>query len=170
MKNHLLSICFLAVGLALLAGCQRTFKPDGFPPTFPVGVTVTQEGAPLAMATVKLIPADGARDWVSSAMTDESGQAVMFTYGRFAGVPKGKFKVVVIKTESDVSKIAPPTNTSDERAMAIYNRNMQNERLKDYALVEAIYGDPETTPLELEVKGRTTQAFDVGKKVRVAIQ
>jgi len=169
MKNTLPSICFLAASLALLAGCSGPLKPDGFPDTFPTVITITQEGEPLAKATVKLVPADGARDWMTSAMTDESGQAVIFTYGRFAGAPKGVFKVVVTKTESDVSRYNPPDDTTDEHAMAIYNRNVMNERLNDYTLVEAVYDSPDTTPLELEIKGRTTQTFDVGKKARVVV-
>jgi len=166
MKNNLPSICFLAASLILLAGCSGPLKPDGFPPTFPTVITITQEGKPLVKATVTLVPADGARDWMTSTMTDESGRATMFTYGRFAGAPKGQFKVVVTKTESDVSRYTPPEDTTDERAMAIYHRNIVNERLNDYTLVEAIYGRPETTPLELEIRGRTTQSFDVGRQIR----
>jgi len=166
MKNTLPSICFLAASLALLAGCSGPLKPDGFPPTFPTVITITQEGEPLVRATVGLIPADGSRDWMTSAMTDELGRATMFTYGRFAGAPRGTFKVVVTKIETGISRYTPPADTTDERAMAIYSRNIVNERLNDYTLVEAIYGSPETTPLELEIRGRTTQTFDVGRQIR----
>jgi hypothetical protein len=40
------------------------------------------------------------------------------------------------------------------------------ENLKSYTLVELAYTDAQKSPLELEITGKTTQTFDVGKKVR----
>jgi hypothetical protein len=169
MTNNLSFLFFIIAALVLFVGCSGPLKPDGFPQTYPCVITITQEGELLSKATVKLIPADDAKDWMTSAMTDESGRARMFTYGRFEGAPKGKFKVVVSKTETDPSKFTPPADENDEAAMALYNRNVMTEKLRDYTVIETIYGNPDTTPLDMEVKGRTTQTFDVGKKVRDVI-
>ena len=166
MCNQLFPISVAAVGLLLLVGCSSSNpKPAGFPDTVPCVIAITQESVPLAGASVSLVPSDGAKDWLFSATTDESGNAKIFTYGRQAGAPKGKYKVVVIKTESDPSKFTMP-DESDTVALAQYYRNVENERLNSYTLIESVYTNADTTPLELEITGKTTETFDVGKKVR----
>ncbi len=118
--KHFFSFFFVAVTcMVLLAACARPDKPDGFPKTVSCVITITQEGQPLALASVQLTPADGQRDWMCRAMTDEQGVATMHTYGRYEGAPLGKFKVVVTKTESDSSKFKMPDET-DTAAMEAY--------------------------------------------------
>ena len=169
MTNKLLLTCIVVTGLVLLAGCgQSSPKPDGFPQMVPCVLTITQEGAPLSSAMVTLIPADGAKDWQCSASTDQSGVAKMYTYGRAEGAPKGKFKVIVMKSETDPSKYTMP-NPDDSAAMEKYMQNTANEKLNSYSLVEAVYMDPDKTPLELEITGKTEQTLDVGKKVKAKL-
>jgi hypothetical protein len=128
-------------------------------------ITLTQDGIPLAEAMVSLVPSDGAKDWLTSAFTDASGNAKIFTYGRAEGAPKGKYKVIVSKTESDPSKFTMP-DENDVSAMERYNQNVMGEHLHSYTLVETVYSNPGTTTLELEITGKTAQTFDVGKKIQ----
>jgi len=166
MSKHIAFICFAVTVPVFLGGCTSSSpKPAGFPDTVPCVITITQEGTPLPEAMVSLIPADGAKDWLTSAVTDSSGNAKIFTYGRAEGAPKGKYKVVVTKTETDPSKFTMP-NENDTAAMERYAQDTMNERLNSYTLVEAVYTDPGTTPLDLEITAKTTKTFDVGKKVR----
>ena len=167
MSDNTFYTYLTALSLIFLVGCSESSpKPEGFPDTVSCVLTITQEGAPLADAMVSLVPADGAKDWLFSATTDASGNAKIFTYGRQEGAPKGKYKVVVTKTETDQSRFTPPADENDTAAMDRYMQSTANERLNYYTLVESVYTNAETTTLELEITGRTTQTFDVGKKVR----
>lgn len=170
MNKKLFLICVTVCGLVLPVGCggKSSPKPAGFPDTVPCVVTVTQEGSPLAGAMVSLVPADGAKDWLFSATTSASGEAKIFTYGRAEGAPKGKYKVVVTKTETDASKYTMP-DESDSAAMERYMQNTMNEKLNSYSLIETGFTDASTTTLELEITGKTAQTFDVGKKVRTVL-
>ena len=167
MINNNFYTYFTALSLVFLVGCTASSpKPDGFPATVSCVLTITQEGSPLADAMVSLIPSDGAKDWLFSAATDASGNARIFTYGRQEGAPKGKYKVVITKMETDQSRFTPPADESDTAAMDRYMQSTANEKLNSYTLVESIYTSAATTTLELEITGKTTQTFDVGKKVR----
>lgn len=167
MKHKFSFICITITSLALLAGCgpASSPKPAGFPDTVPCVLTITQEGAPLAGASVTLIPIDGAKDWLFSANTNGAGVAKIYTYGRAEGAPKGKYKVLVSKTETDPSKFTMP-DENDSAAMDKYIQNTANEKLNSYLLVESAYTSADTTTLELEITGKTAQTFDVGKKVK----
>jgi hypothetical protein len=167
--NNIFLVSVAAASLVFLTGCSESNpKPAGFPVTVPCVITMTQEGVPLEGAMVSLIPTDGAQDWLFSAITDASGNARIFTYGREAGAPKGKYKIIVTKTETNPSRFTMP-DESDTDAMARYHQNVGHERLNSYTLVESVYTDPNTTPLELEITGRTAETFDVGKKVRILL-
>jgi len=166
MRKFISFVIPAVAGLLLLTGCRPSGPlPDGFPATVSCVINITQDGAPLSGAMVSLIPADGAKDWLFSAITDASGNARIFTYGRVEGAAKGKYKVLVTKTEMDPSKFTMP-DESDLAAMERYHQNVMKERLNSYTLVETVYANAGTTPWELEITGKTTQTFDVGKKVR----
>ena len=167
MSNTLFSALTAVAGLVLLTGCDGSSnpKPADFPDTVSCVITITQDSAPLEGASVSLIPTDGAKDWLFGATTDASGNAKIFTYGREAGAPKGKYKVVVTKTETDPSKYTMPDET-DSAAMERYSQNVMNEKLNSYSLIESVYTSASTTTLELEITGKTTQTYDVGKKVK----
>jgi hypothetical protein len=154
-----------------LSGCGPSGppRPAGFPDVFSCVITITQEGTPLAGAAVELVPSDGATDWMVRGITDSSGSAKMRTYGLADGAPKGKFKVVVTKTETDESRFSPPADDTDANAWGVYEQNRLRENLRTYTFIEAVFTNANTTTLELEITGNTTEKFDVGKPVRLPI-
>ncbi|MDR3232326.1 MAG: hypothetical protein LBT46_01430 [Planctomycetaceae bacterium] len=146
--KHLIIITLL-IFVTLIAGCRDTSKPVDLPKLYPCTITITQEGVPLAGAMIELLPADGSSvKYRAVTVTGEDGKAAMATY-RHAGVPVGKFKVVVDKDDFGAAKNADT-----------------------YRLVEAKYSSAETTPLEIEItgKGRVEKTFDVGKAVKVLVK
>ena len=83
--------------LLLAAGCTQQ-RPDGLPKLYPVSLRVVQEGKPLDGASLVLRTADAdALPWTIGGKTDDSGTLVLWTHGKYKGVPAGKFKVVVSK-------------------------------------------------------------------------
>jgi hypothetical protein len=163
--SHFVSVLFLSV--ALLGCGSGSNTPAGMPPLFSTAITIVQEGVPLAGASVVLIPDDGSQDWYVVGATDASGVAEMMASSRWSGSPKGKYKVIVRKFESDPSQITPVPDDADEAARNAYDRAVSNERLNSYVLVEPVFSDPDKTPLTLTVDGKTTETFDVGKAVKI---
>ena len=154
---------FPAIGIALLGatlilslGCQGETRPAGMPELHPVTLTLTQAGAPLAGATVRLVPQDASNTWYSGGHSDERGVAVIQTDRKYAGVPAGTYQVTVSKLEmpapasADLSPLdAPPAGST-------------------YDLVPSEYGHPDKTPLQITVAaGENQQAFDLGAAVRI---
>ena len=160
--------CFLAMAcLIALFGCNRGPQlPSDVPKLIPCKITVTQEGAPLAGATVILDVAGGG-SWRTAGTTDSAGVVVPMTNGQFEGVPEGKYKVVVTKTEQDASSIPP----APEAGAPGYDEWMQKYAMTEgparYSLIEKPFTAAKTTTLELEVSGKSVEkTIDVGKKVR----
>jgi len=141
-----------------VTGCGKDSRPSDLPRLFPCAITITQEGNPLNGATVSLEPIDEANaKYRASSVTDDSGKAVVTTYG-FDGVPAGRYKVCVWKTVID--DITQYRNSDGE---------MVNSNGTDYRTVERQYSDVATTPHEIEVttgRGTTQATFDVGKPVK----
>jgi len=168
MNRALLSILLL-LATVLMTGCGEKLPP-GMPKLYPVIVTVTQEGTPLAGAIVQLIPEDPAHAaWGPGGMTDASGVAVLRTNGPYKGAPLGKYKVVVTKSEIESPPSPPPrgpgvTREDVGRYQALLNR------LKAYNYVETQYGSATDTPLEVEITAKVKNyTFDAGKPIKVAI-
>ena len=156
VKKIIITLILIAVSMT---GCGRdTSRPADLPPLFPCTITITQDGNPLSGATVDLEPADGANtNYRASAITDESGRAVLTTYG-YKGAPAGRYKVTVRKTL--IENVGEVTNE--------YGEVVGSSGL-EYRTVERMYSDAKTTPHEIEVTtGRdTTHAtFDVGKPIK----
>jgi hypothetical protein len=149
--------CFLFL---VLLGCVFGFlgcadpKPDGLPNLQPVSLQFTQDGTPCEKASVNLSPQDGNR-WAVGGSTDANGIVQLKTHGKYQGVPAGKYKIVVTKTERET--VGPPPNSVFEQ---------QQENI--YDLIDPVYSNPEKTPLEIEiVAGKNQfQPFDLGKKIR----
>ena len=95
MKKKLL----ILLSLVTFFGCAKQSVPDGLPKLVPVTLTFTQEGAPLTGAVVSLI--DPNIQFLVGGTTDADGTVVLYTHGLYKGAPLGKFKVRVVKTESD---------------------------------------------------------------------
>ena len=149
-------VTLLSATLVLSLGCQRETRPAGMPELHPVALTFTQDGTPLAGATVRLVPQDTSNTWYSGGHTDERGIAVIQTDRKYPGVPAGTYKVTVSKLEmpapasADLSPLdAPPGGST-------------------YDLVPSEYAHPDKTPLQLTVTaGENQQEFDLGAAVRI---
>jgi len=82
--------------LGTLAGCgSGDATPEGMPTLAPVTVTVTQQGQPLAEATVVFAPKTG--KWGASGVTDAVGQCQLRTLAKYEGVAEGQYLVSVTK-------------------------------------------------------------------------
>ena len=136
-----------------MSGCGQP-RPDGLPNLYPVTLKFMQEGAPCTDALVSLTPeSDG--QWAVGGITDSNGNAALLTHGRYPGVPAGKYKVAVIKTETELIG-PPPTGTEDAVGSTTYN------------LIDPVYSISSSTTLAIEVvAGKNSfPPFDLGKKVR----
>ena len=158
MKNNQIFRLSSAVLLCLafsICGCDKTPKPDGLPDLSPLTIAVTQDGSPLAEASVCLNPVSGT--WNAIGKTDATGKVALYTQGRYVGVAEGTYKVTVVKDDTDSSG-TPSEASNDPNVFA---------PAQAFSLVEIQYRDIETTPLTLQVsKGQKTATVDVGKAVR----
>ncbi|MDR1484624.1 MAG: carboxypeptidase-like regulatory domain-containing protein [Planctomycetaceae bacterium] len=149
----------LIIVTTLFVGCRDTSRPLDLPKLYFCAITITQEGKPVPGATVELIAQDtNNAKYVPLQYTNDNGTAVMTTYS-FAGVPAGKYKVVVTKY------VEEETTVKDEDT----GENIIVGGAK-YRMIEPIYSDAKTTPLEIEIteKDRNNkQTFDVGKAIKV---
>lgn len=134
------------------------------PSTYPVVLTFTQEDRPLQGATVKIFPQDPTlQQWEAGGLTDEKGEAVLFTLGRYRGAVAGKYKIIVLKTDQD------PSTFTGERTEAREEEYQRAEsQRKTYDTVDLNYSDPGKTDLEVDVvPGGVRQSFELGKAVRI---
>jgi hypothetical protein len=108
-------------------------------------LTIVQDGKPLQMAIVQLFLSDTMqKDWSIGGRTNANGIVIPYTYGKWQGVPKGTLKVCVKKEITE---------------------NVRGKEVV-FSLVEDKFADPQTTPFELEVKGKTDQTFDVSPAIK----
>lgn len=152
-------------------GCSDR-KPPGLGKLYPVKTIVKfSDGTPVNGASVifhavKL--AGGEKVWSHAATTDTNGTAMIFSDGRYPGVPVGSYSVTVTKIVVD-AKLPPsaPTNTEEQRAYDQYMRS--GHKSERYSLIADMYALPDETPLAVEVKPRkeNTVILDVGPKVRI---
>jgi len=164
------TLCFSGMFFLLLfAGCGGGVQlPEGMPQPQPTTITITQEGKPLAGASVALIPADAALSkWNAGAITDSSGNAHIKTLQKYDGVVPGKFMIIITKTESDESKLTAPDPNSDPEGYSKYMAESQKEKIASYNLIDPKYSKS-TTPEKIEiVQGKNEKTIEVGPAVRV---
>lgn len=129
------------------------------PELHPIELEFTQSGKPLEGAAVQLIPLDLANKWVSGGGTDARGAATPLTHGTYTGVPAGKYKICVTKTETE-GKLGEVDMSNPGQSSA--------STLKTFSLVDEKYRLPQTTPLEIEVTGSNDlwKPFELGEPVR----
>ena len=155
-------IFLLSTGMTLailLIGCGSQKMPDGMPKLYPLTLNVTQEGKPLPEATVSLFSIDGVNTWNSGGMTKTDGTLVVFTRGKYAGVPAGKYKVTVDCVMSDVPR---PKEATMEEIME------HGKKHPEYRVVPLPYTDRKTTSLEIEVaKGTNRLNIDIPETVKI---
>jgi hypothetical protein len=158
-----LIILFLCVSLFIVAGCGGEKRPDGIPALHKTTLTLTQEGKPLADATVNLYPVEGVNKWPAGGITNSQGVLQVKTMTSFDGIPEGKYKVTVTKTETEGTSTAVADDASD----AARARPVAASAVKQYYLVEKDYRASNTTPLEIEIKpGKNSKEFEAGKAIR----
>jgi len=159
-------VLLLLFSVALL-GCSN--RPSGMPALYPCKITVTQDGTPLADASVVLVnisDTEKGQAWAPMGKTDSSGVAVMRTNAQYNGAAAGKYRIIVEKTETEPSKLGPPP-AADSTEYEAWSEKSANENLAQFALVEAVYSSSKT-PHEIDIeKGANDKTIDVGKAVRV---
>jgi hypothetical protein len=133
-------------------GCGGAKTPDGMPQLFPCEIVLVQEGQPLVDATVTAQSADSS--WNATGGTDTDGKAVLFTQGKYQGVPVGKYKVIISK---NVTEKEPSTFEGKPATKEVA-----------YSLVEEKYQEVQTSPLEIEITADGKHSFhlDAGKTVK----
>ena len=142
----------LCLALATLAvGCKDNSRPADLPEDMsPCKITITQEGQPLAQATVELVYETQVK-YTTSGTTDDSGVATMMTYG-YAGAQQGTAKVVV-------RKLVTEGGSEGEDGEA-------GELGEDFQVVDAKYGSADTTELTITIgKDNVNETFEVGPAV-----
>ena len=147
-----------AVGSIVLccafAGCSGELEPEGMPKRHPTVIQFTQAGQPCDGASVRLHP-ETPNNWAVGGSTDASGTVELKTYGKYPGVPEGKYKIIISKNERETVGAAPAS---------MYE--VQQDEV--YDLIDPVYSTPSGTPLSIEVKpGKNSFGpFDLGEKVR----
>ena len=189
MKNY---ATFMGLGLIvafLCSGCGGQKLPADLPRLYPTTIVILQDGTPLAGAAITLINADPevTRYSGSSATTDASGRAVMFTEGMYQGLPAGTYKVTVLKLEytGGASVGLPPGVPEPPCDVADYDgfqnwqgnfgarveafRRQQESRAETavFTLVNPQFADMDRTTLTITVASGTREhRLDVGTAVR----
>jgi len=115
---------FLVAGLSVfLIGCGENHG------TFPVSVTITQNGVPLAGAVVTAISSDGQGN-SASGMTNAAGVAALETTQGWNGAFPGEYNVAVVKWENIT---VPAPSEDDPQGTATYQRNILPTRYETHA-------------------------------------
>ena len=154
-------LCVLPLGFIL--GCGPKL-PDGMPKLYPVTITVTQDGVPLADAN--LILSGGAGIWISTGTTDAQGTATPFTQGKYVGIPAGTFKVAVTKVVSEGEK-PPPSPIDAESARVFQEYQRSGKKYRQFNLTPLPYRREDTTPLTVTIaKGAKNVTVDVKGTVK----
>jgi len=139
------------VSVALQAGCgqQGHPRPSDLPTLHLVSITVTQEGTPLAGASVILTSKTPQTYSTASGTTDAAGVVVPRTYG-FDGVPAGQYTVSVSKTAIEGATEQMDGNTPIQVGGKVYQ------------YVSKEYLESGTTPLSIDVSAKMETTLDVG--------
>ncbi|MDR0870596.1 MAG: carboxypeptidase-like regulatory domain-containing protein [Planctomycetaceae bacterium] len=157
--KHFSLFAILCSLFIFLSGCAKQDKPEGLPELLPYELILTQDGKPLPGANVSLT-AQPPGQWIVGGGTDDNGVAKIYTHGKFAGAPAGKYKVVITKTVTE----GGPTEADKN------NPSYNGGSGKIFSLVDKQFGDVKTTPLEVDVKaGENKATLDAGKAVKIAM-
>ena len=157
--------------LLVFSGCLSEPRPAGFPKLVPCALLITQEGQPLADASVSLFPVESGNKWSSGGMSDANGLVRLRTHGKFDGVPVGKYKVVIQKQITEGKTDSAPMHASPQE-IAEFERRRKANPPRTYNLVETVFTSPQTTTLEINVekKSKNPLTLDAGKAVRAEVK
>lgn len=160
-----------AVFCVCLFGCSGEERPEGMPQLFSCSMTIQQDGQPLADASITLVPLDDSNRWGSGGTTDANGVLRPMTYGKFPGVPEGKYKILVQKTitENELPPLPMDATEADQKA---YAQQVKANPPQQFDLVDVKFKKADTTPLEITVEKGGSNSFplDVGAAVKVPIK
>ena len=150
------TICLLCVLiLAAFLGCgPKNTRPADLPDDMtPCAITITQEGTPVAGATVDLEYSTPVK-YRTSGTTDEKGVATMMTYG-FAGAQQGEAKALVRKVVTEGASEAEEYGEAGNSGA-------------DFETVDIKYKSLDTTDLTISIgKDNVAETFEVGAPVHV---
>ncbi len=151
MKKILALVVGAVVALGC-CGCKKDQRPADLPEDMtPCKITLTQEGKPVADATIEFSYSTPMK-YTTSASTDENGVATMVTYG-FAGAQQGTAKVVVRKLVTEGASEAEEYGETGDSG-------------SDFNVVAAKYRSAETTDLEITIgKENVEETFELGPAV-----
>jgi len=143
------------VSVAFQAGCgpQGPPRPSDLPTLHLVSITITQEGTPLAGASVILTSKTPQTYSTASGTTDAAGVVVPRTYG-FEGIPVGQYTVSVSKTAIEGATEQMDGSTPIQVGGKIYQ------------YVGKEYLETRTSPLSIDVSAAMETTLDVGASVR----
>lgn len=164
-----LSILIFTCHVLCTSGCSfGPKKPEGMPKLCPTEVTVSSDSGPVADAIVSLIPADGTRaKWGSGGKTNSNGVAKIKTHGQFDGVPVGKYKITVKKTETQGD--TPPPMGTDAKSQQVYDEYMKSgSKQRFFSVIDDKFSTAKSTDLEMEVTDQklSTASVNVGGLVQ----
>jgi hypothetical protein len=146
MNNYFFVPLFM-FSVMMFTGCvNNDSRPADMPTLVLCTVTVLSEGQPLPNVDVDFHSTNPDFRWNANATTDADGVAKMVTYSRYFGVAEGEYAVTVSKLERETFDPEHPPKS-----------------VNVFTLTDPQYIDPKTTPLKINVSGKTVQSFDVGK-------
>jgi len=167
MLRSFFPLSFAILFLSAVVGCPGGGQtPEGMPKLQPTVIKITQGGTPLAGAEVVLIPTKS-NPWQAGATTDETGAAKIMTKMKYPGAAPGKYTVVIMKRESEKSKLTPVDPKTDPKGYTKYMEDSRKEKLASYDLIDPKYSNSKS-PEKIEiVDGPNEKTIDVGAAVRV---
>ena len=148
MRNRITLLLLAALPLLFAPGCSGK-KPDDWPTVYPVKVTATKDGAPLADLQVFFKPTSGTMTYAVAGTTNSSGTAVMETRGNTyteKGVPAGEYAVTFAAN-------LQPTRTVD----AAYDLPLEERRAYLDALAEENAQLRASNPVPSGLSGGSTE-------------
>ncbi|MDR2705717.1 MAG: Ig-like domain-containing protein [Planctomycetaceae bacterium] len=142
-----------------LLGCGKN-EPNGIPSLQPCSITVMLDDAPLPEATVLFKPTqDGGIS--ASGITDNNGKALMKIQATYDGVPKGKYKVMIVKQKRERNPAVKDEDVNGQPGSVPMNLAMKMYIVTDF--VDPKFGNA-STPLEITIQeGKNEQTFNVTK-------
>jgi hypothetical protein len=151
--GYLLLLLSIVFASTVFYGCGDKSRPVDLPKLYPARIKATQDGVPLVDARVEIYCTDvSAKYRISGGITDDSGVAVLRTYG-YNGTPVGKYKVTALKIL--IGEIPPGTKLS---------RFNQPDK---FNLVDKKYSTEKSSDQEIEiVSGKNEFNIDFGKPVK----
>jgi len=173
MRNRfLLGSLALSCVLGVLCGCGGQKTPPDMPKLQSTIITIVQEGAPLADASIQLVKKDDLNyKWLCGGTTTADGKCVIKTLGKYNGAPEGDFTVLVYKTvvtESETRKnVEQPRDPKEAQEWV----KKVAEEEKNFEYVDPKYKKYDTSDLTISIKaGKNEQTFDVGPKTEIEVK